>query len=50
MQLEFRVRQTGMATSPYALERLDARGQVTSVRPASKEEFVLFCLVKRRIP
>jgi hypothetical protein len=50
MQLEFRVVRTGMTTSPYALERLDKLGCVTAVRPASKEEWTLFCLAMRRLP
>ena len=50
MTLGYRVCRTGQSTTPYALERLDAKGDVTSVRPASAEEFQLYCLVLRQLP
>ena len=51
MQLEFRVRKTGMATTPYILEKFDEkRRQVVSTRPASEEEWTLYCLAMRRLP
>lgn len=46
MPSDFRVRRSGLKTSPYWLERLDEDGRVVSVRPASEEEWILFRLLR----
>jgi hypothetical protein len=48
-ELGFRVRKSGMELSPYLLERLDNMGRVTATRPASLEEWTLFCLALRSL-
>jgi hypothetical protein len=45
----FRVRRTGLATTPFRLERLDEDGRVVSVRPASAEEWTLYRMLQAAV-